>query len=302
MTSLSRRSFIGIAAVGAGGAASEPLVDAHVHLWNYDPQQYPWIGNPIMKADFGPAELKTEMDRTGVGWAIPVQARSSLEETEWLLDLAERHEFLAAVVGWLPTDEAKLAPLLEKYASRRKLRGVRAGVELNAGSERGRRFLDALRALGRAGLAYDIHISEDQLPGVAALAGRLPQVTLVLNHLVKPRIRERILSPWRENMREAARRPNLYCKLSGLVNAADPKTWTPEDLRPYIETALDTFGPRRLMFGSDWPVCLQAASYERWFRAARQAVTRLSPGEQAWIFGRAAARAYRLDLSTSGHS
>lgn len=301
MTSLSRRSFLGTAAVAVRGAFSEPLVDAHVHLWNYDPKQYPWISHPVMKADFGPAELKAEMDRTGIGWAIPVQARASLEETEWLLALAERHQFLAAVVGWLPVEEAKLAALLEKYASRRKLRGIRAGVELNIGSERGKRFLAALRALGRAGLAYDIHISEDQLPGVAALASRVPDVTLVLNHLAKPRIRERILSPWRENMREAARRPNLYCKLSGLVNAADSKTWTLEDLRPYIEIALETFGPRRLMFGSDWPVCLQAAGYERWFRAAREAVATLSRDEHAWVFGRAAEQAYRLDLSTASH-
>ncbi|MGQ9634407.1 MAG: amidohydrolase family protein [Bryobacteraceae bacterium] len=296
MTSLSRRSFLGTAAAVVRGALSEPRVDAHVHLWNYDPKQYPWISHPVMKTNFGPAELKAEMDRMGVGWAIPVQARSSLEETEWLLALAERHQFLAAVVGWLPMEEAKLAPLLEKYASRRKLRGIRAGVQLNAESEQGKRFIKALRVLGRARLAYDIHISEDQLPGLAALADRAPDVTLVLNHLAKPRIRERILSPWREYMREAARRPNLYCKLSGLVNAADPKMRTLEDLRPYIEIALESFGPRRLMFGSDWPVCLQAAGYEPWFRAARQVLVTLSRDEQAWIFGKTAIEAYQLTL------
>jgi len=295
MISLSRRAFLGSAAACAWAARSETAIDAHVHLWNYDPKQYAWITNPIMKADFGPSELKPELDRQGIQGAVVVQARSSLDETDWLLDLADRHEPLRAVVAWLPVGDPDLARLLEQYASRKKLRGARAGVELGELSGRRRRFEEGLRALGRAGLAYDLLLSENQLPGAAALAGALPDVTFVVDHLAKPRIRERILSPWRENMREAARRPNLYCKLSGLVNAADPASWTPQDLQPYIDTALETFGPRRLLFGSDWPVCLVAASYERWFQAAARAVEPLTAAEKAWIFGRSAAAAYRLE-------
>lgn len=294
MTAPSRRRFLAGLAAASRCAAAPPMLDAHVHLWNYDPKQYAWIANPVLKADFGPKELKSEMDPLGVTGAVVVQARSSLAETDWLLDLARRHAFLVGVVGWLPVNSAELPRLLEQYASQPELRGVRAGADLDRNTDRGRRFAEGLMALSRAGLAYDLHISEDQLPAASALAGRLPQVRIIINHLAKPRIRERILSPWRENMREAARRPNLYCKLSGLVNAADLNSWSYDDLRPYIETALETFGPRRLMFGSDWPVCLVASSYERWFRTARRAISALSPDEQAWVFGKTATEAYRI--------
>ncbi len=294
MTVMPRRHFLASLAMSARSAESHPKIDAHHHFWVYDPKEYAWISEPVLKGNFGPQELKAEMNRVGVQGAIPVQARPSLKETDWLLDLAGHHDFIRGVVGWLPVEDATLPDLLERYASKPKLRGIRTGVRLSGPAERVRRFEGGLRLLGHAGLSFDLLISEGQLLDAMALVDRLPDLTFVMAHLAKPRIRERVISPWRENIREAAKRPNLYCKLSGLVNAADYRTWTDQDLRPYIDIALDAFGPKRLMFGSDWPVCLVAASYERWFNTARLAVAALSPDEQGWIAGRTAALAYRL--------
>lgn len=299
MTTLSRRHFLGSIAACAGAAEAHLKIDAHQHFWNYDPPEYTWISEPVLKKDFGPQALRAEMTRVGVGAAIPVQARSSLKETDWLLDLADRDDFIPGVVGWLPVDDAALPSLLERYASKPKLRGIRTGVQLGEQAERLRRFEDGLRLLSRAGLSFDLLISEGQLPGTIKLVDRFPELTFVINHMAKPRIRERVISPWRENIREAAKRPNLYCKLSGLVNAADYRTWTDQDLRPYIDIALAAFGPKRLMFGSDWPVCLVAASYERWFNTAQLAIAALSSDERDWVNGRTAAMAYRLPSSSS---
>lgn len=297
MTAMPRRHFLASLAVCAGAAESHPKIDAHHHFWNYNPKEYPWISEPEIKGNFGPQELKAEITRVGVQGSIPVQARSSLKETDWLLDLADRYDFILGVVGWLPVGDTALPELLERYQSRPKLRGIRTGVQLGGPAERLSRFEGGLRLLSRAGLSFDLLISEGQLPDAIALVDRFPDLTFVINHLAKPRIRERVISPWRENIREAAKRSNLYCKLSGLVNAADYRTWTGQDLRPYIDIALAAFGPKRLMFGSDWPVCLVAASYERWFNTARLAVAALSSDEQDWIRGRTAALAYRLPSS-----
>ena len=294
MTVLPRRHFLASLVVSAGAAESHPRIDAHHHFWNYEQKEFPWISEPVLKENFGPQQLEVEMARAGVQGAIPVQARSSLKETDWLLDLADHYDFIRGVVGWLPVGDSALPELLERYESKPKLRGIRTGVQLRGQAERRSRFEDGLRLLGRAGLSFDLLISEGQLPDAIALVDRFPDVTFVIDHMAKPAIKERVISPWRENIREAAKRPNIYCKLSGLVNAADYQNWTGQDLQPYIDVAQAAFGPKRLMFGSDWPVCLVASSYERWFQTARLAVAALSSDEQDWIFGRAAALAYRL--------
>lgn len=294
MKRISRRGFLTTVAAAAGAAPAAPRIDGHVHFWRYDQVEYPWISAPLLKRNFEPQDLKPELDRAGIASVMAVEARSGLKETDWLLDLAERHSLVAGVVGWLPLDRPELPRLLERYAARPKLRAVRTGVAGGGRPERRKQWKEGLRAVARAGLACDFLISENQLPEVLSIAGSIPELRLVIDHLAKPRIREKILSPWRENIREAARRPGVFCKLSGLVNAAGPRSWTPQDLKPYIDIALEAFGPRRILFGSDWPICLGAANYQQWFHAARLAVASLSAEEQAWIFGRSAAQAYRL--------
>jgi L-fuconolactonase len=294
LTKIGRRQFLVSLAASARAAEPHPKIDAHHHFWSYNPKEYSWVSEQVLKGDFGPRELESEMTREGIQGAIPVQARSSLKETDWLLSLAESHDFIRGVVGWLPVADPGLPDLLERYASKPALRGIRIGVDPGAQGDRRRRFEDGLQRIGRAGLSLDLLISQDQLGAAIDLADRLPDLTFVIDHLAKPRIKDHVLSPWRENIREAAKRPNVYAKLSGLVNAADYGSWTEQDLRPYIDVALEAFGARRLMFGSDWPVCLVAATYERWYTTARRLTAALSPDEQDWVFGRAAAAAYRL--------
>jgi L-fuconolactonase len=229
-----------------------------------------------------------------------VQARQTLEETTWLLDMAEQHGFLRGVVGWVPLTEPEVAQTIESLASRTKLKGVRHILhdepdenymlrdDFNAG-------IDVLRSLD---LAYDILVFERHLPQTLQFVDLHPNQVFVLDHIGKPRIGEHAVSPWRENIAELARRPNVFCKLSGLLTEAGWKSWTPEDLRPYFETVLEAFGPRRLMFGSDWPVLLLAGSYPQWTEVVMEMISGLSNSEQERVMGGTAIEAYRLKGDT----
>jgi L-fuconolactonase len=274
-------------------------IDAHQHFWRYSPEQYGWIGDSmgVLRRDFLPDDLAAELRAAGMAGAVAVQARQSLEETCWLLGLAARHDFIRGVVGWAPLADPDLRDLLAPLAANRKLRGVRHQLqdEPDDGYMLRDDFNRGVRALGEFGLAYDILIFERQLPQAIELADRHPGQTFVLDHIAKPRISERALAPWRENMRELARRGHVYVKVSGLATEADWRSWSAEDLGPYLDTVLEAFGPRRLMFGSDWPVCLLAAPYRRWLDVVSDWAAPLSAAERERLFGGAAAEAYRLE-------
>lgn len=250
----------------------------------------------VIRRDFLPADLESELRAAGVAGAVSVQARHSLAETTWLLDLAERHAFLRGVVGWVPLTEPALAGVLESLAGRSKLKGVRHILQDEPDDAYMLRadFNAGIGLLERFGLVYDILVFERQLPQALQLVDRHPHQVFVLDHIAKPRIREHALSPWRENVTELARRANVYCKLSGMVTEADWQAWSPGDLRPYFEAALGAFGPQRLMFGSDWPVLLLAGSYPRWHAALSEAISTLSESERERIMGGTAREAYRL--------
>jgi L-fuconolactonase len=265
-------------------------IDSHQHFWKYNAQEYGWIADDVsmaaLRRDFLPADLQPALAAAGIDGAISVQARQSLEETEWLLDMAERHDFLVGVVGWAPLTDPDIARTVEKLAARGKLVGLRHIVQ----GEPDDRFLlrddfnrgiDALEAFD---LAYDILIYERQLPAAIEFVDRHPRQRFVLDHIAKPRIRDGAISPWRENLRELARHENVWCKLSGVATEADFKHWTEAQLRPYIDAAIEAFGSRRMMFGSDWPVCLAAISYADWAAMVKRALG---------SFG-AAAAAYRV--------
>jgi L-fuconolactonase len=277
---------------------STSTVDAHHHFWRFDPAEYDWIDDSMsaLRRDFLPADLAPAMSAAGMHGAISVQARQTLDETRWLLSLAEANDFIVGVVGWVPLASPSLRAELATLAENGKLRGVRHVVQ----GEADPRFLErpdfnaGVNALGDFGLAYDILIYERQLPAAIAFVDRHPGQVFVLDHAGKPRVRECALEPWRTQMRELARRPNVYCKLSGLVTEAAPQSWADTDLRPYIETMLEAFGPARVMFGSDWPVCLLASDYNRWADTVRNFTARLSASERAEIFGGSARRAYRF--------
>jgi len=227
-----------------------------------------------------------------------VQACSRVEETRWLLDVARGADDVLGVVGWVPLADARAAPELERLAADRKLRGVRHVLQDEPDDDYMLRedFNAGVGRLRELGLAYDILIYERHLPQTLRFADRHPQQVFVLDHVAKPRIREGILSPWRDRIAELALRPNVYCKVSGMVTEADPRQWTEGDLRPYFDAVLEAFGPRRLMFGSDWPVVTLGATYARWVEVVRRFTAELSADERAWIEWRTAAEAYGLDL------
>jgi L-fuconolactonase len=273
------------------------VIDAHHHFWKYTPAEYGWVDDAmaVIRRDFLPADLEQAIADAGVDGVVSVQARLTIEETAWLLDLAERHDFIRGVVGWLPLAAPILHDYLQQFSSRAKLRGIRQVLQgAPAAYWLSPAFNAGVDEIGRHQLVYDILIFERQLPTAIEFVDGHPNQPFVLDHIAKPRIRDGVMSPWRENIRELARRPNVYCKLSGMVTEADYQAWTVEQLRPYAEVVLEAFGPRRLMFGSDWPVCLVACGYRRWLQVVHDFVVPLSATERACILGDTAQRAYRL--------
>lgn len=276
-------------------------IDSHHHCWHYDAVEYDWIDDTMasVRRDFLPDDLAETIAATGVEGVVTVQARQTLEETDWLLSLASENAFMLGVVGWVPLADPGVRDILGSRAAHAKLKAVRHIVqgESDPGFILGDAFNRGVGALLEFDLTYDILILEAQLLASIRFVDRHPEQRFVLDHIAKPAIRDNLLEPWRKNIHEMARRKNVWCKLSGLVTEADYSNWTVDQLRPYAEAVLEAFGPDRVMFGSDWPVCLVACAYERWYGIVREFVSGLSEPEQAKIMGHNAATAYRLDVA-----
>ena len=272
-------------------------IDAHQHFWKYSAAEYGWIDEQmsIIRRDFLPSDLEREIRNAGVDGVVSVQARQTLEETLWLLSVAAQNDFVKGVVGWVPLTEPSIRDELDLLRRNPRLRAIRHVVQDEPDGYLLRKDFNAgISVLQEVGLAYDLLIHERQLPEATRFVDRHPHQVFVLDHLAKPRVKENRLDSWRQRIRELARRENVYCKVSGLVTEADFKAWTEAQLRPYLETALEAFGPTRLMFGTDWPVCLVACPYGRWHDVVSRFAASLSFDEQASLFGHTAARAYRL--------
>jgi L-fuconolactonase len=249
-----------------------------------------------IRRDFLPEHLQQEMAETGITGTVAVQARQSLQETSWLLDLASQHRFIHAVTGWAPLTDPSLTDILARLASYPKLRSIRHVLQDEPDDFYMLRddFNRGIRVLKSLGLAYDILIFERHLPQTIQFVDLHPDQIFILDHLAKPRIKTGEISYWRKNILELAKRQNVYCKLSGLVTEADYNSWTEDQLRPYIDIALEAFTPRRLMFGSDWPVCLVATTYRRWFTIVDHVTNKLSTSEQERFWYGTAMEAYGL--------
>ncbi len=273
------------------------VIDAHHHFWCYNPEEYGWIDDSMAKLrrDFLPHDLQAEIEAVGVDGVISVEARQSLAETRWLCEMAAEHSFVKGVVGWVPlTGDVK--EHLGTLSHCHTLKAVRHLVQDEPDDQFVLRddFNRGIDALGDFWLAYDLVIQERHLPPSIEFVDRHPYQTIILDHLGKPRVRDGHLEPWATNIQKLAERENVYCKLSGLATEADWQHWTEPDLKPYWEVILQAFGPQRLMFGSDWPVCLLAVEYRSWYDLCRRFVAELSPAEQARIFGGTAIEAYRI--------
>jgi L-fuconolactonase len=277
-------------------------VDAHHHVWDLSVRDQDWITGPELqplRRDFGVADLAPQARAAGVDRTVLVQTITVPEETPEFLALAARSELIAGVVGWTDLtrpDVADELARLRELPGGRHLKGIRHQVQGETDPEWLLRpdVRDGLAAVAEAGLVYDLVVLPHQLPACIRAAADHPGLTFVLDHLGKPPIATGALNPWATAVRALAELPNTVCKLSGMVTEADHAKWTVDGLRPYADTVLDAFGPGRLMFGSDWPVCTLAASYGQVVDAAEELTGGLGAEERAEVFGGTATRVYRL--------
>jgi len=273
-------------------------IDAHHHLWKYSAPQYPWISEnmSLLRRDFLIQDLLDDLKESDIDGVVTVQARQTLEETQWLLELARDHDFIRGVVGWVALSDPKVDRDLERFSMHAKLKSVRHVLhdELDDLYILREDFNRGTKLLKDFGLRYDLLIFERHLPQTIQFVDRHPNQIFILDHVAKPRISEGLISPWRENLTELARRENVFCKLSGLVTEASWQSWTEADLDPYLQIALTAFGPERVMFGSDWPVILLGSSYARWADIVQRYISHLSEYEQERIWGKTATEVYRL--------
>ena len=270
-------------------------LDAHQHFWSYAAAQYPWIPKgSALHRDWLPGDLAPLLAAAELEGCIAVQARQTVEESRWLLALAERHPIIKGVVGWVDLRDAKVGDVLGELARQPRFVGVRHVVQDEPDDDfmLGADFLRGIGELRAHRLTYDILIYPRQLPAAIALAQRFPGQPFVLDHLAKPAIKAGTLSPWREQIRELAQAPNVLCKVSGMVTEADATAWRAADFRPYLDVVFEAFGEDRLMFGSDWPVCLLAAEYALVCALVRDYLAPLTAAAQAQVLGGNAARFY----------
>lgn len=273
-------------------------IDSHHHFWKYDPVTYSWMNEKmgVLKKDYQPEDLQAEINSSNIDGVISVQADQSMRETDDLLKHANEHSFIQGVVGWFPLAEPELEGLLERYASNPWLKGVRHVVQ-DEPDDRfilGDAFNAGIRRLKPHNLVYDILIYERQLGASIEFVDRHPGQVFVLDHVAKPRIGDQVIEPWKTQMFDMAKRENVYCKLSGMATEANWQSWTKEDLWPYIEIALEAFGPARMMLGSDWPVARLAVEYGDWINLCRESISSLSETERALVEGGVATQAYDL--------
>lgn len=274
-------------------------IDAHHHFWRYTEEDFGWISDEmsVIRRDFLPEDLMGPVKEAGMDGVVTVQARTSMEETAWLLDLWGKHEVMKGVVGWLPLRSVDVDRHVEEWADHPGLVGVREVLQgMPEGAMDDPAFNHGLSRLHSAGLSYDLLIVESQLAEAIRLVDRHSEQVFVLDHIAKPHIRKGIMEPWASRLRKLAKRPQVFCKLSGLVTEAEFTHWNPDQLRPYVEVVVDAFGPERVLAGSDWPVCLCGCRYTRWFELIDSWISELSTDEQAAIRGGNAVRIYNLEI------
>lgn len=273
-------------------------IDAHQHFWNYNHDEYGWIDDSMaaLRRDFLPADLEPELNSSSFAGSVAVQARQTLEETRWLLELADHTPTILGVVGWVDLCSVEVRSQLATFAKHPKFVGVRHIVQ----SEPDDRFLlrpDFLRGISlleEFDLAYDILIYPRHLAVAAEFVERFPRQRFVLDHMAKPQIKTQEIDRWTRDLRRLALFPNVFCKLSGLITESDWRRWTPEDIAPYLDVAFESFGADRLMIGSDWPVCLVAATYSRTVDTVKNYVSGHSSETYAAVLGGNARRFWRL--------
>jgi len=278
-------------------------IDAHQHFWRYDAREYGWIDDSMagLRRDFLPEDSQREMARAGFDACVAVQARQTIQETRWLLALADANPFIVGVVGWVDLQAPDVRARLEQLAPHPKLVGVRHIVQ----SEPDDRFLlraefgRGLALLEEFGLAYDLLLYRRHLAVATELARRFAGQRFVLDHLAKPDVRSGEIRAWSTDLRKLAACQNVWCKLSGLVTEADWAAWRPDQLRPYVDVAFDCFGAERVMIGSDWPVCTVASDYARTMAVVVEYLADRPAQERDGVLGGNAQRFWNLGTGSA---
>ncbi|MCY2952573.1 MAG: amidohydrolase family protein [Planctomycetota bacterium] len=275
-------------------------IDAHQHFWEYSPRQHVWMTEEMsaLKRDYLPEDLQPLLTEAGFPGTIAVQARQLPEETGWLLKLADQFEFIRGVVGWVDLRSSQVERELARYAQHAKFRGVRHVVHDEADDQFMLlpEFQRGIGQLRKFGLTYDLLLFPRHLRVAAELAAQFPSQAFVLDHIAKPAIRQRQVSPWEEDLRKLAGFPNVWCKLSGMVTEANWKQWQSDDFRRYLDIVIEVFGTDRVMIGSDWPVCTLSGDYRSVMGIVIDYVQQYSPAVREGILGGNCARFYGIDV------
>ena len=274
------------------------IIDSHQHFWNYEPEKHSWIDDEmsVIRRDFLSDDLQKVFTENGVDACVVVQADQTTEETDFLISIAENNNFIKGVVGWADLRSESIEDDLLKYKKYNVVKGFRHVVQGEQDHNFMLRpeFLRGVELLGKYDLCYDILIFPHQLGATLELVKKFPNQKFVIDHIAKPYIKDGFFQGWAVMMREIAKHQNVYCKISGMITEADYKTWTPEQVHPYMKLVLESFGADRVMYGSDWPVCLVAGNYTMVKALVTDFITDLSQEEQNAIMGGNAAKFYNL--------
>jgi L-fuconolactonase len=273
------------------------IIDTHQHFWNYDPTRHDWINEnmQVIRKDFLPEQLAPLLKENYVDGCISVQVDQTKEETAFLLALAKENSFIKGVVGWVDLNSTELEAALASYTDTKILKGFRHILQAEPkGFMLAPSFKKGIDALTKYNYTYDLLIYETQLAEANTLIKQLPELPIVIDHIAKPNIKKGDSDDWKKEIKAIAQYPNLYCKISGMATEAHWDTWTMDTLKPYIDTVVEAFGTERIMFGSDWPVCLVASSYEKWLKGLQNYFNTFSISEQEAFFANNAINFYKL--------
>jgi len=274
------------------------VIDSHQHFWKYEPKKHSWIDNKmkVIRKDFMPSDLQNIYTKNNIDGCVAVQADQTLEETDFLLDLSSKNDFIKGVVGWADLRAENIDDVLKHYSQFEKLKGFRHVVQGEADHNFLLRpdFIRGISALEKYNFTYDILVFPHQLGSVLEFVKRFPNQKFVIDHIAKPYIKDDFFDGWATLMTEIAKHKNVCCKVSGMITEADYNTWTQAQLQPYLELVFEAFGTDRMMFGSDWPVCLVAGNYQQVKIIITNFISKFSEVEQQAIMGENAIKFYNL--------
>jgi len=274
------------------------IIDAHQHFWQVGRFEYPWLTRElgVLYRDYLPEDLEPVLKQNKVAQTVLVQASNSLEETKWLLQLADANQFIAGVVGWVDLKSPLVSDQLDEFLRHKKFKGVRHLVESEPVDDWlvQPEVLAGLAVLEARNIPYDLLVHPRHLKFVPQVIEACPKLRMVIDHLAKPPIASGAVAEWRTEFAALAKFPQLSCKLSGLVTEANHASWSIDELQPFVSVALDAFGPDRLIFGSDHPVCLLAASYERVLESFQTLLADLGSGMKERVFSTNAIEFYGI--------